>query len=222
MKFYKFFLILVACVILAGSAKAEKYIAARDVKLMEEHDGKGHVITTIKKNAILDVTEVDDVWWKVTYNGREGYVKGKYLREASPEATVQTPSPPQEPSGLPFNINTDVIVGVLMTALLLAVIVRQTMNYMARKKAKAEYVPVVKTISVTNWYQCKNCRVSIKKDSEPGIAGCSQSLRHVWVNLGEIGNLKYICKGCSTIITVKSEPLDTACPNEGQHVWKKI
>ena len=219
----KYFLILLFPLLAALSLNAENYITTRDVKFRAEKSPRAHVIGSIKKNTVVDVTEIDDEWWKITYNGREGYVQSKFLKTAPAAAVVHTSSPVAEPSGLPFGLNTDSIVAFLISVLIIVVIVRQIRNYIAYRKARATYVPeVVKKAAITHWYQCKHCRVAIKKDSEPGIAGCSESLRHLWVNLGEIGDIKYICKGCSTIITVKAEPLIEGCPNDGDHVWKKI
>ena len=190
-KYKKYFLILLFPILTSLSLNAENYITTRDVKFRAEKGSHAHIIGSIKKNTVIDVTEIDDEWWKITYNGRDGYVQSKYLKIAPASTTVHTSTPAAEPSGLPFGLNTDSIVAFLISVLIVAVVIRQIRNYVAYRKARAAYVPeVVKKMVITHWYQCKHCRVAIQKDSEPGIAGCSESLRHLWVNLGEIGTVK--------------------------------
>lgn len=217
-----YFLVLLFSLFAIPGLNAEDYIAIRDIKFRDGKGGHGHIIGSIKKNTIVDVSGIDGVWCKITYNGRDGYVKGKYLRQAPKPPIVQKPPVAVKKPWLPFSLDTDSVVGFLMSVLIIAVIIRQTSMFIARRKARAAFRPEYKKTSATHWYQCKHCRVAIRKDSEPGIAGCSQSSRHLWTNLGEIGDIKYICKGCSTIITVKSEPLAEGCPNGGDHFWKKI
>ena len=218
----KYILVLLIMLLTAAVASARtSYITTRDVKVRAAKGIHAKVLGTIKIRTTVEVTEVDDVWWKIVYKDQDGYVQGKYLKEAPENIPAPTPSVTLDPSNIHV---TQVGIGI-GCVLAVIVTVRQTRNYFVRKKERLAYrPPEPKVARITHWYQCKHCSASIKKDTEPNIAGCSQSLRHLWIKLGEIGDLKYICKKCSTIITVNAEPEATECPNANgdTHHWKKI
>ncbi len=73
-----------------------------------------------------------------------------------------------------------------------------------------------------NWYQCKNCETTIKKDSSPSRSGCSKKIFHDWMKLAEVGDTNYSCKKCGTTIQVKSSPSRAGCPNATFHDWRKL
>ena len=208
---------------MAFALDAKYYIATKDLKVRATKDSHAKVLGTVKKRSTVDVTEIDDVWWRITYNDQDGYVQGKYLKEAPENLSPSGQATADETQGLPFGLSTTSLAIIIGSVLAIIVTIRQIRNYIARKKARAAYRPPAEKIQrITHWYQCKHCSAAIKKDSEPGIAGCSQALRHLWINLGPIGNLKYICKNCSTIVTVIEEPKTEGCPNAEDHIWKKI
>ena len=218
----RFLLLFVVLLMAAQLYGRSSYIATQDIKVRASKGKNFKVIGTIKKRATVEVTEIDDVWWRVTYNDQDGYVLGKYLKEAPENIPVPTVTTVTNGSWFDDIGITTIAIGI---GIILAIIVaiRMTRNYILAKRARAAYRPPAEKVHrITHWYQCKHCSAAIKKDTEPNRAGCSQSLRHLWINLGELGNLKYICKGCSTIVMVKEQPPMDGCPNADEHVWKKI
>ena len=191
------------------------------MKVRADKNAKAQIIGSLKNRTTVDVTEESDVWWKITYNDRDGYVQGKYLKEA-PEVAAAPVEMEAEASGLLFGLTTTELIAIGVGLIVVIVLINRLSNYIARRRELANYKPpVVKAPTTNYWYQCKHCSVAIKKDTQPGIAGCSESLRHLWVNLGEVGSDKYMCKNCSTIIMVSLEPQAEGCP-KGEHQWKKL
>ena len=221
--FKKYFLLLMVGLLMAAGVDAKYYIATKELKVHATKGKKAKVIGVVKIRSTVDVTEIDDIWWRITYNDQDGYVQGKFLKEAPENISVTEQTTVDETSKLPFGISTISLVIIIGSILAVIVTIRQIRNYIARKKARLAYRPPAEKIArITHWYQCKHCSAAIKKDTEPSIAGCSQSLRHLWINLGPLGNLKYICKNCSTIIMVAEEPRKDGCPNNDEHQWKKL
>ncbi len=210
--------------LLAHCLEAKYYITTRDIKVRAAKDAHAKVIGQIKNRSTVDVTEIDGIWWRITYNDQDGYVMGKFLKEAPENTPVQVESDADVASPkLPFGISTTQLIILIGSVLAVIVTIRQIRNYIARKKAREAYrPPAEKVVRITHRYQCKHCRAAIKKDSELSIAGCSQSQRHLWINLGPLGDLKYICKSCSTIINVTVEPPVEGCPTSEAHTWKRI
>ncbi|WP_374549407.1 hypothetical protein [Flavobacterium sp.] len=73
-----------------------------------------------------------------------------------------------------------------------------------------------------NWYQCKNCETTVKKDSTPSSLGCSVKSTHSWTKLAEVGDTNYSCKKCGTTIQAKSSPSSLGCPSSSTHSWNKL
>lgn len=217
-------LLLFFWLLFAYSLEAKYYITTKDIKVRAAKGPHAKIIGQIKNRSTVDVTEIDDVWWKIAYNDQDGYVQGKYLKEAPENTPVQEEADTEvNAPKLPFGINTTQLIIIIGSVLAVIVTIRQIRNYIARRKARLAYKPPAEKIQrITHWYQCKNCRAAIKKDTDPSIAGCSQSQRHLWINLGPLGDLKYICKSCSTIINVAVEPPAEGCPTSDMHTWKRI
>lgn len=72
------------------------------------------------------------------------------------------------------------------------------------------------------WYQCKNCKVTIRKDSMPNSADCFQAPDHIWTELAEVGTIKYLCKNCSTLIETRTVPVNQNCPEAAEHNWERL
>ena len=72
------------------------------------------------------------------------------------------------------------------------------------------------------WYQCKNCAITIKKDSTPSISGSSVKTYHSWSKLGEVGYTNYSCKKCGTVVQTKSTPSTSMCPQAPYYFWSKL
>ena len=72
------------------------------------------------------------------------------------------------------------------------------------------------------WFQCKNCKTAIKKDSKPDMSNCSASSFHLWKDLGEVGDTNYNCKHCGLTIQTKSKPEMSGCPDSSFHSWNKL
>lgn len=71
-------------------------------------------------------------------------------------------------------------------------------------------------------YQCKDCAVVVKSNSEPSSRNCPKSSFHHWQNLGEIGNKNYQCKDCGTLVQTKNEPSSRGCPKASFHHWQNL
>jgi len=72
------------------------------------------------------------------------------------------------------------------------------------------------------WYQCKNCRTLIKKESSPNTSFCPASSYHDWKRLAEVGDITYQCKNCGASIRAKSSPSTSFCPNASYHSWIRL
>ncbi len=72
------------------------------------------------------------------------------------------------------------------------------------------------------WYQCKNCKLTIRKDSPPNTADCFKGIDHFWTQLGEVGTNKYLCKNCNTLIETKTVPVNENCPDAEEHNWELL
>jgi hypothetical protein len=72
------------------------------------------------------------------------------------------------------------------------------------------------------WYQCKKCKVTIKKDSPPNTADCFKAVDHLWTQLGEVGPNKYFCRNCSTLVETKAVPAIENCPDFQLHDWELL
>jgi hypothetical protein len=73
-----------------------------------------------------------------------------------------------------------------------------------------------------NWYQCKECGITIKKDSKPSSSGCPEATFHDWKNLGEFGDTNYCCKECGIVIQTKYKPGSSGCREATFHNWKSL
>lgn len=62
------------------------------------------------------------------------------------------------------------------------------------------------------WFQCKNCAITIKKDSTHRASGCSTKTYHNWSKLGDLGDTNYSFKKCGTVVQTKSIPSTSGCP----------
>jgi len=72
------------------------------------------------------------------------------------------------------------------------------------------------------WYQCKNCKVTIRKDSPPKNADCFKAVDHIWTQLAEVGRTKYLCKSCNTLIEARTVPVSENCPDAPMHNWERL
>lgn len=72
------------------------------------------------------------------------------------------------------------------------------------------------------FYQCKNCAITIKKDSIPSASGCWVKTYHSWSKLGDFGDTNYSCKKCGTVVQTKSTPSSSGCPQATYHSWSKL
>lgn len=72
------------------------------------------------------------------------------------------------------------------------------------------------------WFQCKNCAISIKKDSTPSTFGCSVKTFHSWSKLGDVGDTNYSCKKCGTVVQTKSTPSTYGCLQANLYSWSKL
>lgn len=70
--------------------------------LREEASRNGSVITTIEDGTTLEILEKDGDWYKVIYNGDEGYVFAQYIEaneeDVPPPETPETPETPEAPT----------------------------------------------------------------------------------------------------------------------------
>jgi hypothetical protein len=195
--------------LVAYSLLAEPYIVKSDTKVWAANDMHAKVLGSIKMNSTVEVQEEDKGWYKITYNGGDGYVPEKYLKE--------TISQPEEDSG---ESNTIYIFGGCALALIV-IVAGAWYRYAPKKKGKKRNLVITPQL-IAHWYQCRHCSVYIQKTSEASITGCEKAHAHHWIKLGEVGEHKYICKKCSTIINVVSEPVIDGCKDGGQHHWKKV
>jgi hypothetical protein len=90
-------------------------------------------------------------------------------------------------------------------------------NSAAAASAKKDniYVP-------RHWYQCKNCGLTIRKDSPPKSAECYKAPTHLWTQLGEIGTNKYLCKNCNTLVETRTVPATENCMQADLHNWELL
>lgn len=72
------------------------------------------------------------------------------------------------------------------------------------------------------WYQCKNCKVTIRKTLPPNSADCFKAVDHNWTQIAEVGNQKYLCRNCSTLVETKAMPVIENCPDADMHDWEKL
>jgi hypothetical protein len=72
------------------------------------------------------------------------------------------------------------------------------------------------------WYQCRNCRLTIRKDSPPNTADCFKAVDHRWTQLAEVGQKKYLCKKCNTLIATRAVPVNDNCPEGDEHNWEML
>ena len=73
-----------------------------------------------------------------------------------------------------------------------------------------------------NWYQCKYCGITVKKETTPNQSGCTKKSSHYWSKLGEVGDINYQCKRCGTVVQTKSNPSQNGCPSASSHYWSKL
>ena len=73
-----------------------------------------------------------------------------------------------------------------------------------------------------NYYCCKKCSTTIKKDSTPNGSGCPSGGLHSWTKLGSVGSKNYQCKKCATSVETDSTPNGSGCPEGGLHSWTKL
>lgn len=109
--------------------------------------------------------------------------------------------------------------------ILFLVIVRKL--YAARNKYQRGNPPkkVVRKDDIYNprfWYQCRNCRATVRKDSMPGTADCFQATDHLWTQLAEVGTNEYLCRRCGTAINAKFTPVSENCPDAPAHDWELL
>jgi len=72
------------------------------------------------------------------------------------------------------------------------------------------------------WFQCKHCKVTVRRESIPNSEGCFKGPDHYWTELAEVGNDKYLCRSCSTLIETKNIPVTLDCPDAPEHTWIKL
>ncbi len=72
------------------------------------------------------------------------------------------------------------------------------------------------------WYQCKNCKVTIRKTIPPNSADCFRAVDHSWTQIAEVGTQKYLCRNCSTLVETKAMPVMENCPDAELHNWEKL
>ncbi|MCD6013260.1 MAG: hypothetical protein K0Q79_3122 [Flavipsychrobacter sp.] len=72
------------------------------------------------------------------------------------------------------------------------------------------------------WYQCKNCKVTIRKTIPPNAADCFKAVDHLWTQIAEVGNTKYLCRNCNTLVETKAEPVAENCPDAAIHDWERL
>jgi rRNA maturation endonuclease Nob1 len=108
----------------------------------------------------------------------------------------------------------------------------EVLLYERRNKNAAagdKYIADDKSVSVKQdyeapkyWYQCRNCKTTIRKTNPPSNADCFKAVDHVWTQIAEVGNIKYLCRNCSTMIEAKAEPVCDNCPDAAQHDWERL
>ncbi len=64
-----------------------------DLNLRESASTSADVITVLDKNTKVEVIEEQDDWYKVSYNGKEGYLKKQYVDAEAVSTPETTPSP---------------------------------------------------------------------------------------------------------------------------------
>jgi len=178
---------------------------------MAEKDPNSKVLGHIQNHAIIEVTSVSSIWWKINYNGSDAYVQGKYLTPAGTPGKLVDLNDPD---------TIFIIIGSILVIFALTGVTRHRISprypvpgSSQLSKAKSQF---------SYWCQCRHCNAYIRNGAEPRTAGCSQSQAHSWINLGEAGTIKYLCKKCSTFVAMKSEPGEEGCLREGTHEWRKF
>ncbi len=194
----------------ATSSWADQYVITSDTKVFAGNELHAKVLGQLGKNSIVEAEHINGGWYKIHYNGGDGYVQKKFLQEKS------TPMPEEEGG----DSNTMYIFGGSALALM-AIVGGAWFRYAPRKKERKKNL-VITPQMIAHWYQCRHCSIYIQKNTEASITGCEKAHAHHWIKLGQVGEHKYICKKCSTIINVVSEPAEDGCRDGGQHHWKKV
>lgn len=72
------------------------------------------------------------------------------------------------------------------------------------------------------WYLCKECKVLLKKDSNPASYGCAAASFHNWNELANVGNINYQCKECGIVIQADGNPTSYGCTAASFHNWNEL
>lgn len=67
-----------------------KYVSAETLNMREKADNSSKIISQLKINAKVTVTEVSGTWSKIKVNGKTGYVASKYLSDKKVDVTSRS------------------------------------------------------------------------------------------------------------------------------------
>ncbi len=204
------YLFTISLYLITSPLWATQYITGSDTKVFTYKDLHSKTLGHLGKNSTVEATAIDKEWYKIHYNGADGFVQKKYLQEKAAPLIEDDAD----------DSNTIYIFGGCVLALI-AIVAGALYRYAPKKKKRKQNL-VITPQMVVHWYQCRHCSIYIQKNTEASITGCEKAHAHHWIKLGQVGDHKYICKKCSTIINVVSEPSEDGCRDGGQHQWKKV
>ena len=190
---------------------ANQYITKGDTKVWAAKDVHSTLLGQLGKNSVIEASDAGKGWYRISYNGADGYVQDKYLSD-----TGASKQPEEETD----DSNTIYIFGGGALALI-AIVAGAWFRYTPKKKERKRNL-IITPQMIVHWYQCRHCSIYIQNSTEASITGCEKSHAHHWVKLGQVGEHKYICKKCSTIINVVSEPAADGCRGGEEHEWRKV
>ena len=211
-------LLILFCLAVTQCVSAKLFTATQDIRVKNGRRVHSPVLGVVKKGDTIDVQAINgSTWAKVKYKESDGFVKMTYLKPV-PEA----PAPPVEQV---HKWNTTSFVLLMIGAIVLLFIARRLVE-VAREyyenKANAKNKPAVVVQKPTHWYQCRHCRVTVKKHTAPSDNGCVSGKDHTWVELAEVGLNRYFCRNCATVITAKAIPVEAGCPSSDLHYWTQL
>lgn len=87
-----------------------------------------------------------------------------------------------------------------------------------QNKSQSTYSEIIKN------YACDNCSQIKKSKSSPSSSGCpAKDSGHLWIYIGEAGDVSYSCSYCGTTVYSKSKPERSlyCSRRSGGHIWIK-
>ncbi len=211
----KYPLLLLLSLLIINHCAGKLFVSTDDIKVRKNKGAHVGQLGVIKKGTIVDVAEMDGEWGVVEFQGKDGYIKTKSLREAAQPTQAAT----QEANNSTGLIPILLFAGGILFVTLLVKRFAHVGTFGTYKKTRPMATSKKASLIPTYWYQCKNCRAIVKKGDHPSHNGCLGSKQHHWTQMAEVGIEKYMCKECMAIIQSTAMPTTEGCPGGGYHVW---